>query len=121
MGGKQIKPATSVKYLGVTRDQYSSSEFIANLILKKTGDRLKCLSRQALFLNTKSRKILCSALIQCHFDYSCSSWFSALSAHFKNKLQIIQSKMVRFVLDKGPRAHIGQKELDSLGFFKCWG
>ena len=33
----------------------------------------------------------------------------------------MQNKMVRFILDKGPRAHIGQKELDSLGFLNVGG
>lgn len=114
--GKQIQSATSVKYLGVSLDQHLSGELIANSIIKKTGDRLKFLYRQAHFLNSKSRKTLCSALIQCYFDYSCSSWFSALSVHLKNKLQIMQNKMVRFILDKDSRAHIGQKELDTVGF-----
>ena len=114
--GKQIESATSVKYLGVSFDQQLSGELIANSIIKKTGDRLKFLYRQAYFLNTKSRKTLCSALIQCYFDYSCSSWFSALPVHLKNKLQIMQNKMVRFILAKDSRAHIGQKELDIAGF-----
>ena len=70
--------------------------------------------RQARFLNEKSKKTLCSALIQCYFDYSSSSWYSALSVKLKDKLQIMQNKMVRFILDLDSRARIGQRELTSL-------
>ena len=113
--GEEVKSSSSMKYLGVTLDPVLSGEGIATSIIKKAGDRLKFLYRQANFLNEKSRKTLCSALIQCHFDYACSSWYSALSVRLKNKLQTVQNKMVRFILDKNPRAHIGQRELDRLG------
>ena len=47
---------------------------------------LSFLYRYANVLNKASRKTLCSALIQCHFDYSISSWYSGLSAKSKGKL-----------------------------------
>lgn len=52
------------------------------------------------------------ALILCHFDYACSSWYTGLSQYYKNKLQTMHNKVVRFILNMGPRTHIGQKELD---------
>ena len=51
----------------------------------------------------------------CHFDYACSSWYSALSQKYKNQLQIIQNKIVRFIMGAGPHTHIGQNELDNIG------
>ena len=57
---------------------------------------------------------LSSALIQCYFDYSCSSWYSSLSKHLKQKLQVCQNKMVRFILNLGPRHSINCDILDSL-------
>ena len=51
----------------------------------------------------------------CHFDYACSSWYSATSQKYKKQLQILQNKVVRFILDVGPRTHIGQNELDKVG------
>ena len=63
-----------------------------------------------------ARKSLCSALIQCHFDYSCSSWYPGINKTLKNKLQIAQNKMIRFILNLKNRAHIGQKELVKTGF-----
>ena len=32
----------------------------------------------------------------------------------KKQLQILQNKVVRFILDVGPRTHIGQNELDKV-------
>ena len=57
-------------------------------------------------LKEQSRKILCSALIQCHFDYCCSSWYSNLNKTQKKSLQVMQNKIIRFILDLGPRSHI---------------
>ena len=55
-------------------------------------------------------------LIQCHFDYSCSSWYTGISQALKNKLQVAQNKTVRFIKSMGPRTSIKQTELSSLGF-----
>ena len=112
--GQTLKKSDSVKYLGVTIDQCVNGESIAHNIIKKTNSRLKFMFRQAQFLNETSRKTLCSSLILCHFDYSCSSWYSSLTKTLKRKLQIMQNKIVRFITNKDTRAHIGQSELDSL-------
>ena len=53
-------------------------------------------------------------LIQCYFDYACSSWYPALSQKHKNKLQIMQNKMVRFILNLDSRDHVGQETLNKL-------
>ena len=37
--------------------------------------------------------------------------YSALSQKNKNKLKIMQNKIIPFVLGMGPRTHIGQEEL----------
>ena len=67
-------------------------------------------------LNFSSRKTLCSALIQCHFDYTCSSWYPGINKGLKEKLQVAQNKMIRFILNLGGQAHIGQRELGKAGF-----
>ena len=36
----------------------------------------------------------------------------------KNKLQVMQNKMVRFILKHGPRSHIGDEELKTVGMLK---
>ena len=72
-----IDSTTSVKYLGLNIDNILSGEIVVNSIISKVNARLKFLYRQSNCLSAKIRKNLCSALILCHFDYSCSSWYAA--------------------------------------------
>ena len=58
----------------------------------------------------KNHEKLCSALIQCYFDYSCSSWYASLNKGLKQKLQIMQNKIIRYILNLNSRAHIGCNE-----------
>ena len=111
-----IKSAESVKYLGITLDRTLSGQSIVQNVIKKAGSRLRFLYRQSHLLDLSVRKTLVTALIQCHFDYSSSSWYSGLPKVLKNQLQIMQNKMVRFCLNLDSRAHVGQEELDTLGF-----
>ena len=66
------------------------------------------------FLEEKLRKSICSALIRCHIDYACSSWYSGLKEQLKKKLQNCQNETVGFIKNLGPRSHIGFLELNSL-------
>merc|ERR1712240_46411 len=50
------------------------------------------------------------------FDYSCCSWYPGINETFKMKLQVMQNKMVRFILKLDSRAHIGNDELVRAGF-----
>ena len=112
--GHTIKAQRSVKYLGLSLNYQLTWEAIVNSIVQKINGRLKFLYRQCSFLEEKLRKSICSALIQYHLDYACSSWYSGLKKHLKKKRQICQNKTVRFIKNLGPRSHIGFSELDSL-------
>ena len=68
-------------------DNLLAGETIVNNIVQKVNTRLKFLYRQYCFLNEKLRKSVCSALIQCHLDHACSSWYDGLSKTLKEKLQ----------------------------------
>ena len=46
------------------------------------------------------------ALVQCHVDYPCSSWYEGVCKSLRNKLQVMQNKTVRFVTKMGPRTRI---------------
>ena len=111
-----IDAVKSVKYLGLELDQTLSGESFANKIIKKANGRLKFFYRQGNCLNFKCRKLLSSALIQCHFDYSCSAWYAGISKNTKTQLQVTQNKIIRFIKNLPPRSHIGQKELASIGW-----
>ena len=113
--GFDIKPSCNVKYLGLNLDQTLSGENTVCSIVKKCTSRLKFMYRHKDALNLKARKLLTAELIQCLFDYAASSWYTGTSAKLKHKLQVAQNKVARFVLGLGPRSHIGQMELSSIG------
>ena len=79
-------------------DDDLSGRSIVKETIKKANTRLKFLYRNKNILNFECRKTLCSALIQCHFDYSCSSWYPGINKGLKDKLQTTQNKMIRFIL-----------------------
>ena len=96
-------------------DQNLSGESMFYQVLSKVNNRIKFLYRYKDCLSLSLRKKLCSALVLCHFDYCCQSWFTSLSSLQKQKLQAAQNKVVRYILDLSPRAHIGQTQLNLLG------
>jgi hypothetical protein len=110
-----ISASPTVNYLGLTIDQFLSGDQMALDIIKKVNSRLKFLYRQANFLDQKTKKTLCSALVLCLFDYSISSWYGGISKVMANKLQCTQNKVIRFILNKDSRYHITQAD------FKCIG
>lgn len=112
--GEVIKGVESVKYLGVHLDQCASGELQCQSVNQKINARLKFLYRQANCFNQNIKKTLCSALIQPHFDYTCSSWYSGVSSKSKKQLQIYQNKITRFILGLDPRTHIGQAEREKV-------
>ena len=77
-----------------------------NSIISKVNARFKFLYRQSNSLSERTRKNLCSALILCHFDYSCSSWYAGLNKGLKRKLQIAQNKVIKFINQLGPMSRI---------------
>ncbi len=65
-------------------------------------------------LPNDTKKTLCQSLSQSHIDYAIPSWYAAMSQKAKTKLQIIQNKMIPFILDLGPRTHITTKHMADL-------
>ncbi len=114
--GTSITSSSNVKYLGSMLDPSLSGHDNVMSIVKKSNGKLKFLYRNQQHLNTSTRKTLSSALIQGHMDYAAVSWYHSLSNPLKHKLQVIQNKMVRFILNMGPREHIGQSELQKLRY-----
>ena len=55
----------------------------------KVTAKLKFLYRKNRFLSNDSRRLLCNALIQPHFDYACEAWDPNLNKKYKNKLQVL--------------------------------
>ena len=61
--------------------------------ISKINCRIKFLYRKNRFLSQPLRRLLCSALIQPHFNYACSAWYPNLNNRLKSKLQILQKQM----------------------------
>ena len=111
-----IQNVNSVKYLGLQIDNDLAGDNIVKGIIKKANSRLKFLYRHKDMLSFNCKKTLCSALIQCHFDYACSSWYPGIRKELTKKLQVMQNKIIRFISDLDNRAHIGNQELAKAGY-----
>ena len=109
--GYTIKGQRTVKYFGVTLDQTMSGEQMAKNVVCKITNKLKFLYRYQHCLNQTLKKNLCSALLQCHFDYCCSSWYFNLSNKLKCKLQTTQNKIVRYIIASNLEATLGNMNL----------
>lgn len=57
-------------------------------------------------------------LIQCHFDYACSAWYSSLTAKLRNKLQVMQNNSILFLLNASPQTHVGSDEFRRVGLLQ---
>ena len=93
-----LKQPNTVEYFGCYLDSNLNRESMARRVLKKINTKLDFLWRQSNYLNYSSRRLLCNALIQPHFDYGCTSRYPLLSKALKTKLQIVQNKCIRFYL-----------------------
>ena len=77
------------------------------------NNKIKFLYRNARSFDPQTKGMLASALVQCHFDYACSMWFSCVSSTSRKRLQIIQNKLIIFILGISTRSHIGYREFSS--------
>ena len=108
--GNQIESTKSVSYLGVTLDQTLSGSDNVKKALSKIQNKIKFLYRNTKGFDTQTKKLIVSALVQCHFDYGASFWYSGLTKLYKSKLQVMQNKVIRYILNLSPRSHIGAAE-----------
>jgi len=85
-GETDIKRHSKVTYLGCILDETLSGESMALKVISKVNSRLRFLYRKNKFLTPSLRRLLCNALIQPHFDYSCTSWYPNLIQKFEEKI-----------------------------------
>ena len=85
-------------------------------MIKKVASRLGFLYRGASLLDFWSRRVVCMALVQPCIDFCIVSWYVGLSGKLREKLAVLQRKMVRYVYGWGPRAHVGTGTLKELGW-----
>ena len=82
----KLVQALDIRYKDITIKQYKhvnylgcmSGETMALRVSEKINSRLKFLYRKNRFLDVPLYRLLCKALIQPHFDYSCTAWYPNL-------------------------------------------
>ena len=114
--GNVIQAQKSVKYLGSEIEQDLSGEAMGTKLIKIVHSRLKFVYRNSKSLTQSSKHLLASALILCHYDYACGSWYNSLTVFTRNRLQTAQNKLIRFVLGLPSRAHLGHKHFRDAGW-----
>ena len=101
MGGKEV-----VTYLGGQLDQDLSGESMAQKIINKANASLKFVYRKKIFLNQYCRKTVCMAMIQSRIDYASNFYYHGLPKFLQSRLQVVQNKMIRYVLNYSNRTHL---------------
>ena len=112
--GLLVKRVTTVKYLGVKLDGNLKGDAHACEIVKKCAGRISFLYRNASLLDFYCRKTLCSSLILPNLDYCCSSWYIGLTKQLRNKLDVLQRRVIRFIFSMDARDHVGTGHLRQL-------
>ena len=114
--GMTVQQVTSVKYLGIRLNQcFNFADHVTGL-LNTCARRLSFLYRNAAFLDFECRRVLCNSLIQPHIDYCCSSWYSSISQLLRNRLDVVQRRMVKFIFSKDPLYHVSSDDLRRLSW-----
>ena len=114
--GTPVDRKFHVKYLGVLLDANINGSVHAGNLMKVCAGRLAFLYRQSCLLDSKCRQTLCIALLQPHIDYCCSSWYGGLTAALRERLNVVQRKMIRFIYGLDNRAHVDSKNLRDLSW-----
>ena len=91
-------------------DQALKCSCIIDKIVSKSINKLKFIYRNTKGFNWQIKRMIVLAMVQCHYDYACAMWFSRISISAKKRLQIVQNKVIRFVLGIPPRTHLGCSE-----------
>ena len=97
-----------VEFLGVVLDQVLKCSCVIDKIVSKFINKLKFLYRNTKGFNWQIKRMIVLAIVQCHYD--CAMWFGRISISAKKKLQIVQNKVIRFVMGIPPRTHLGCSE-----------
>ena len=97
-------------------DQAMSGETMTLSVVNKINNKLKFIYRKNRFLTPTVRPLLCSALIQPHFDHAYSAWYANLTKKLKNRIQTSQNKRIQFCLQLDKITQISNKEFETLNW-----
>ena len=118
--GMAINRVTTVKYLGVTLDQHFRFDHHVSDMINRCAGRIAFLYRNSNFLDFECRRILCNSLIQPYIDYCCSSWYSSISQRLRDRLDVLQRRMVKFIMSKDRLYHVSSQDLRDLSWLSVY-
>ena len=112
-GSVTIESKSNITYMGLMFDSAISFSSMGNSVITKVNAKLKFLYKKSAFVGTNERTLLCSALVNPHFEYACNARYRSVNAKVKHKLlQTAQNKMIRYLLNYECRRHIGFSDFD---------
>ena len=74
VGDTAVTANNAVEYLGILR--FLTGESMGQKINANVNQKVMFLSRKATFLDKGILKTLAAVLVQPHFDYACTTWYS---------------------------------------------
>ena len=114
--GSKIEPKEKVKYLGAILAQTLSGESMVSSILQRANAILKFLYWKQNFLNFHTKHFFSHVPHTMPFRLRLFLLVYGNIKIAKNRLQITQNKIIRFVLKMDPRSHVGANEFKSIGW-----
>ena len=95
---KEIKAVVKVKLLGIEIDGKLNFNHHINNICKSASNQLNALIRLKHLLGFKERKVLVNTFVMSNFNY-CSLVWNFSSAQSLNKIENLQKRALRFLLN----------------------
>ena len=95
---KEIKAVAKVKLLGIEIDGKLNFNHHINNICKSASNQLNALIRLKHLLGFKKRKVLVNTFVMSNFNY-CSLVWNFSSAQSLNKIENLQKRALRFLLN----------------------
>ena len=114
--GMPVMQVKCVNYLGVFLNDTLDGSSHAEHVIRKCGARISFLYRYASILNYSARKTLCTSLILPFLEYCSASWYNGLTQKLKMKLDVIQRRLIRFILLLHHQEHVGFPQYCSLSW-----
>ena len=101
----RIQQVESSPYLGVTLDQNLTFHFHIENTIKKASRSLGALKRASYLIPQNTCITMYNALVLPHLDYCVTVWASVGDTQIQ-RIQKIQNRGMRIILQCGPRTHI---------------
>ena len=98
INNKVIKRVKHVRNLGLNFDEVLSWRRHINIIIGRAIAKFKDISRYKKFLNEKSKKLLCEALILSQFNFGDLVYLN-IDMYLQRKIQRIQNLCLKFIFD----------------------